>query len=112
MRLQTDTKALVLSVLAHGANHGYGIAKTVREGSGGVLKLGEGQLYPTLHSLEEAGFVTSGWEGDGEQKRRIYSITPAGRSDLAARAARWNSFTEGVSKILEFGGNEALEVCQ
>lgn len=101
MRLQTDVKALVLSVLAHGPNHGYGIAKTVRERSEGVLKLGEGQLYPALHALEEAGWVTATWEGDGEQKRKTYSITPAGLSELQGRAAKWDAFAEGVSKVLD-----------
>ncbi len=111
MRLQTDVKALVLSVLAQGPNHGYGVAKTVREKSNGVLKLGEGQLYPALHALEEDGFVTSDWEGEGEQKRRTYAITPAGRAELEGRAARWGAFTDGVAKVLELGGLET-EPCR
>jgi len=100
MRLQTDTKALVLSVLAHGQNHGYGIAKSIRETSDGVLKLGEGQLYPALHALEEAGWVTAEWEATGEQPRRIYKITPQGRAELAHRVARWSAFAGGVAKVL------------
>ena len=100
MRLQTDTKALVLSVLANGPKHGYGIAKAIRENSDGALKLGEGQLYPALHSLEEEGWVIAEWEAVGEQSKRIYSITPAGSEELVRRAARWNAFANGVAKIL------------
>jgi len=100
MRLQTDTKALVLSVLAHGQKHGYGIAKAIRETSDGVLKLGEGQLYPALHALEEAGWVTAEWEAVGEQPRRIYAITTEGRTELARRVARWSEFAGGVAKVL------------
>ncbi len=100
VRLQTDTKALVLSVLAQGPNHGYGVAKSIRERSGGALKLGEGQLYPALHTLEEAGWVTAEWDAVGEQARRIYAITPAGRVELSRRAARWTAFADGVAKIL------------
>ncbi|MDR3688051.1 MAG: helix-turn-helix transcriptional regulator [Fimbriimonas sp.] len=111
MRYQTDIKALVLSVLAQGPNHGYGIAKTVRERSDGVLKLGEGQLYPALHALEEAGLVTSGWEGDGDQKRRTYSITSSGLLELKARTARWGAFAEGVGKVFDLSAAEP-EACR
>jgi PadR family transcriptional regulator PadR len=100
MRLQTDTKALVLSVLAHGPMHGYGIAKAIREMSDGVLKLGEGQLYPALHALEEGGWVTAEWEAIGEQPRRIYAITPGGQAELARRVSRWSAFAGGVAKVL------------
>lgn len=103
MRLQTDTKALVLSVLAQGSKHGYGIAKAIRETSDGVLKLGEGQLYPTLHALEEGGWVTAEWEAVGEQPRRIYSITPEGLAELSRRVARWCAFADGVAKVLPTG---------
>jgi PadR family transcriptional regulator len=100
VRLQTDTKALVLSVLAEGPKHGYGVAKAIRELSDGALKLGEGQLYPALHALEEASWVTAEWEAVGEHPRRIYSITPEGRAELTRRAARWSVFAGGVAKIL------------
>jgi DNA-binding PadR family transcriptional regulator len=100
MRLQTDTKALVLSVLANGEKHGYGIAKAIRETSCGVLKLGEGQLYPALHALEEAGWVTAEWEAAGEQPRRIYAITAEGKAELGRRVARWSAFADGVAKVL------------
>ncbi len=100
MRLQSDTKALVLSVLDRGPKHGYGVAKTIRESSNGVLRLGEGQLYPALHALEEAGWVTADWEPGAEPPRRIYAITPAGRAELARRAARWSSFVDGVAKVM------------
>jgi len=100
VRLQTDTKALVLSVLAHGPKHGYGIAKAIRELSDGALKLGEGQLYPALHALEEANWVTAQWDSNGDQSRRIYAITPAGQAELATRVKRWAAFAEGVAKVL------------
>jgi DNA-binding PadR family transcriptional regulator len=100
MRLQTDTKALVLSVLANGPKHGYGIAKAIRENSDGVLKLGEGQLYPALHALEDEGWVTAEWDSNGDQSRRIYAITPAGSEELSRRAERWNAFATGVAKIM------------
>ena len=99
--MQTDIKAVVLAVLASGARHGYAIAKAVREQTEGALKLGEGQLYPTLYALEEAGWIAGEWQEDGtEQPRRIYRITDSGRQELAERAERWHRFADGVAKIL------------
>jgi DNA-binding PadR family transcriptional regulator len=94
-------KAVILAVLLDGPRHGYAIAKAVREGSEGALKLGEGQLYPALYALEEQGWVTAEWEeAEGEQPRRIYRITDSGRTELASRAKRWHDFTRGVANLL------------
>ena len=99
--MQTDMKAVVLGVLATGPRHGYAIAKEVREQSGGMLKLGEGQLYPTLYHLEEQGWVVAEWENeDSDQPRRIYRITEDGLAELAVRAERWHQFTESVAKLM------------
>ena len=101
MRLQTDTKALVLAALQDGPTHGYAVAKVVRETSQGRLKLGEGQLYPALHALEEAGWVTADWDDSaGDLPKRVYAITPAGRTELERRAADWHSFANAVAQIL------------
>ncbi len=92
---------MILGVLSAGPRHGYGIAKAVREETGGVLKLGEGQLYPALYALEEQGWVSAEWENeDSDQPRRIYRITDEGRAELAARAERWHLFTQGVAKLI------------
>lgn len=101
MRLQTDTKAIVLSVLRDGPKHGYAIAKAVRETSAGMLKLGEGQLYPTLYSLEEEGWVVAEWEGEEtDQPRRVYRITESGCKELEQRARRWHDFVAGVNRLM------------
>jgi DNA-binding PadR family transcriptional regulator len=101
VRLQSDTKAIVLAILADRPAHGYAVVKVVREKSGGKLRLSEGQLYPVLYALEAAGWVTAEWEnGDPESRRRIYAITEAGRAELADRTQRWSDFAAIVSRLL------------
>lgn len=101
MRFKTDIEAVILAVLAHGPRHGYGIAKTIRSESGGLLKLGEGQLYPALRAMEEAGWVLGEWDPlAGEQPRRIYSLSEAGAAELARRAKRWHAFADAVEQFL------------
>ena len=56
------------------ARHGYAISP--------------GTLYPTLHSLERAGYLTSDRRVVEGRQRRYYTITPAGQAALAAARAR------------------------
>ena len=102
MGYRTDTRALVLAVLRGGAKHGYGIGKAVREISGNALKLGEGQLYPILHELEEKGWISGEWEiVEGDPPRRVYAITDAGLKELERRRSKWKEFVDSVGLVLE-----------
>jgi PadR family transcriptional regulator, regulatory protein PadR len=101
MSYRTDTRALVLATLADGPRHGYGIARAIRDLSEEVLKLGEGQLYPVLHDLEEQGLVTAEWEmQDGDPPRRVYALTAKGRADLVTRAKKWHDYAAAVANVL------------
>lgn len=73
---------LVLAVLDHGPAHGYQIALSVEERTGGAFSFQHGTLYPILHRLEADGRVRGLWQGEG-RRRKTYWITRAGRSDLA-----------------------------
>ena len=66
-------------VLQRGAQHGYSIIAALHERSDGEFDMPEGTVYPALHKLEAAGFVASVWSTEGGRKRRIYSLTAAGR---------------------------------
>lgn len=101
MSYRTDTKALVLAILESGPQHGYGIARAVRERSEGLLKLGEGQLYPILHDLEEQGWILGEWEiQEGDPPRRVYRLTPSGGAELRTRAEKWRAFAQAVNTVL------------
>ena len=80
---------IVLAALAAGPAHGYGIIQEIRSRSGGAFDLPEGTVYPVLHRLEEAGFLSSRWTtGEAGRKRRVYSLTRKGSRALADRRAR------------------------
>ncbi len=101
MAYRTDTKALVLAILQEGPQHGYGISRAIRERSSEMLKLGEGQLYPILHALEEQGWIEGEWQmQEGDPPKRVYRITSAGFSELTKRAREWQAFTDAVGRVL------------
>ena len=79
--LQGTLDMLILQTLRWGPQHGYGIGQAIRSGSGEVLKVETGSLYPALHRLEKAGLITGSWQmlPNGRQ-RRYYHITAKGQA--------------------------------
>ena len=79
---RTIHELIVLAQLKHGAMHGYEIARRVGEHSAGTVSLHHGTLYPILHRLERQRLIRSEWRTTGERRRRVYSLTHAGASQL------------------------------
>jgi PadR family transcriptional regulator, regulatory protein PadR len=92
--------ALILKTLAGGPRHGYAIAKFIEDTTGDALLVEEGSLYPALYRLERRGWVEAEW-GVSELGRRakVYRLTDAGHTQLAAEMATWRRFAAGVSKV-------------
>ncbi len=94
---------MVLKTLdALGSLHGYGIARRIEQTSGDLLYLNQGTIYPALLHLEQMGWITSRW-GVSENNRRakFYSITRAGRKQLAAEEESWRRTSEIMIRFLE-----------
>ncbi|WP_166848186.1 PadR family transcriptional regulator [Isoptericola sp. BMS4] len=80
---------LILSALAQGPSHGYGISKDVEESSGGRVTLRAGTLYGAIDRLVGAGLVEVDHEEVVDSRlRRYYRLTPDGGTRLAAEARR------------------------
>ena len=103
-RLQGTLDLLVLRTLAsRGKMHGYGITLHVEQISENVLRLEEGSLYPALHRMTQAGWLKAEWGASENNRRaRFYSITAAGRKQLAAEEENWAELTDAVSRVLRF----------
>jgi len=87
---------------ALGSLHGYGIARRIEQISGNQLQLNQGTIYPALLHLEQMGWISSKW-GVSENNRRAkyYSITRAGKKQLAAEEASWRRASEIMIRFLE-----------
>ena len=82
----------VLKVLEAGPTYGYAIATALEEAGLGSIK--GGTLYPLLTRFEAAELVTTQWRaGDGGPGRKYFSLTDAGRAELARQIAEWQAFT-------------------
>jgi transcriptional regulator len=84
-----------------GPLHGYGIARRIEQTSQGMLSLNYGTLYPALLRLEQEGSISSEWgTSDNNRRARFYTITRAGRRQLAAGARDWQVTTEILARFL------------
>jgi len=103
-RLQGTLDLLVLKTLAaRGSMHGYGITLHIEQVSREVLRLEEGSLYPALHRMTQSGWLRSEWGASENHRRaRYYSITAAGRKQLAEEERSWSALTGAVARVLRF----------
>ena len=94
---------LILRTLVRGSNHGYGIAQRVKELSRDVFLVGESSLYPALQRLTLDGYIKAEWGvSENNRRARFYTLTAAGRKQLAAERAEFERVVEAIRLVLEF----------
>jgi transcriptional regulator len=99
--LQGTLDLLILKTLASEPLHGWGIAKRIQLLSNDVLRANQGSLYPALYRLEDRGWIVGEWGISPEGRRaKFYSLTKAGREQLAEESASWRLFAQAVEAIL------------
>jgi transcriptional regulator len=106
--LQGTLDLMVLKTLeALGPTHGYGIARRIEQVSSHLLQMNQGTLYPALLRLQQRGFIAASW-GVSENNRRakFYSLTRAGRKQMATETENWERIAAVISRMLQ-GAQEA-----
>ena len=94
---------LVLRTLTRGPMHGYGIAQRLKELSSEVLHVGESSLYPALQRLLLDACVKAEWGASENNRRaRYYTLTAAGRRQLAAERKEFERMVLAIQHVLEF----------
>ncbi len=91
---------LILRLLSTREMYGYELIKAVRILTGAKLELGEGVVYPTLHSLEEQGLLRSRTTQTKGRSRVHYRATAKGKRRLQSVVADWERVTTAVGKVL------------
>jgi DNA-binding PadR family transcriptional regulator len=105
-RQMQEPSFLILTALAAGPQHGYGIMTDVAQISGRRVKLRAGTLYAALDRLSADRLVEVDREEIVDTRlRRYYRLTPVGRSRLAAETARLRANAAAATKRLRLAGN-------
>ena len=94
---------MVLKTLAAmGPLHGFGIARRIEQLADGGFALNQGTIYPALLRLEQKGWITSAWgTSENNRRARYYSITKAGRKQLATETATWARTVAMINRLLK-----------
>jgi transcriptional regulator len=106
--LQGTLDLMVLQTLtAIGAQHGYGIARRIEQVSGDEVLLNQGTIYASLVRLQQRGWIAAAWgTSDNNRKAKFYSITNAGRQQLAKDAAYWQRLSDVMGRVLSMPQEE------
>ena len=96
---------LVLQILSLGPAHGYAIAQRIQQVSREAVQVNQGSLYPALHRLEQRRWLRAEWRpSETGREAKFYSLTRAGRKQLAVEKESWNRLSVAVRLIFDRGG--------
>ncbi len=99
--LQGTLDLLILKALALQPLHGVGVSDRIEQISRGAYTVGPGSLFPALHRLEEAGWLSSSWgESANNRRAKYYTLTAAGRRQFDAEAAEWKRVAGAMAAAL------------
>lgn len=106
--LQGTLDLMILKTLqALGPLHGFGIARRIEQVSGDVLHLNEGTVYTSLLRLQQQRWINSHWGiSENNRKAKFYSITKAGRQQLARETEDWQRISGVIGRVLSLEGGE------
>jgi DNA-binding PadR family transcriptional regulator len=92
---------LVLTVLAGGDRHGYGVRQEILDHTQGQVEVEAGNLYRHIRRLEDNGFLTevAAPRSETDERRIFYRLTPAGRRALAAELQRLRELVRYAERL-------------
>ena len=99
--VQGTLDLLILRTLALEPQHGWGLARRIRQMSQDVLQVNQGALYPALHRLEQHGWIRARWgESENNRRAKFYALTAAGRKYLDREQANWQRLSTAIGLVL------------
>ena len=106
--LQGTLDLMVLKTLdAMGPQHGYGIALRLEQISEAALRVNQGTIYLCLVRLLQNGWIKAEWgTSDNNRRAKFYSISAAGRKQLAAATENWERVAGVIGRLLLLGGGK------
>jgi transcriptional regulator len=99
--LRGTLDVLILKALSWGPQHGYAVARWIRQRTADEMLIEEGALYPALFRLEAQELIESSWgTSDNNRRAKFYRLTPAGRRRLQNDSRTWDRYTAAVARVL------------
>jgi PadR family transcriptional regulator PadR len=93
---------LILKALWLEPLHGVGISRRITQITRGAFKVSFGSLFPSLHRMEEKGWVEADWRASENNRRaKYYRLTSSGRSQLKVEERNWNKVVKIMMAAVE-----------
>ena len=93
---------LILRTLELRPLHGIAVAERISQVTGGTFDVGPGSLFPALHRLEQGGWIRGAWgASDRGRRAKFYTLTAAGKKQLAAERKQWSRIVAAVGQVLD-----------
>jgi PadR family transcriptional regulator, regulatory protein PadR len=100
--LQGTLDLLILKALALTGMHGLAISHRIAQIKNGTFHVKPGSLFPALHRMEEAGWLSSAWgESENNRRAKFYRLTKTGRRQLEAETRQWETISLAIATALE-----------
>jgi PadR family transcriptional regulator, regulatory protein PadR len=100
--LQGTLDLVILKALALEEMHGLAVSRRIEQMTKGTFQVKPGSLFPALHRMEEAGWLTSAWgESENNRRAKYYRITKTGRGQLETETKRWGRVSLAITRALE-----------
>jgi len=93
---------LILKALALEPLHGVGVSRRITQITGGAFRVSFGSLFPSLHRMEEKGWVEIEWRASENNRRaKYYRLTSSGRAQLRAEERDWSQVVQIMTAAVE-----------
>jgi len=92
---------LLLRLLQQQEMYGYELVRSIKEATGAAIALGEGVIYPVLHSLEKNGALKAKRKAVNGRTRVYYSLTAKGQTRLERLYGEWQRIESGIRAALD-----------
>ena len=100
--LQGTLDLLILKALGPGELHGLGVSRRIEQITQGTFQVKPGSLFPALHRMEEAGWLTSFWgESENNRRAKYYRLTKAGKGQLEVETEEWARVALAMTRALK-----------
>lgn len=100
--LQGTLDLLILRALGTGELHGLGVARRIEQMTRGTFAVKAGSLFPALHRMEEAGWLSSIWgESENNRRAKFYRLTKAGKAQTELETEQWKTIATAMAHALK-----------
>ena len=100
--MQGTLDLLILKAVGDSDFHGLGISRRIEQITRGAFQVAPGSLFPALHRMEEAGWLSSQWgESENNRRAKYYRLTALGRRQLKTETDDWNRVVLAMADALK-----------